>query len=127
MSKRSERNGLNPRFGEEVHCLAAEPHETFLRVSILDSDEGQVREVAFETAVLGRLRPGFRVLPLRNRLGTRIEQCYLFVKISLGQEVHRWQSASEVRAQLDRMHRKASATGGSSHHHERGPQRSFAV
>ena len=79
----------------QVHCLAAEPHETFLRVAVEDEDDD---EVAFETAVLGRLRPGYRVLQLRSRLGTRIELCYLFVRISRGEEDHQWGAmADELR------------------------------
>ena len=72
--------------GETVHCVAAEPHATFLRVSVTERrdragvsnllgegwrDAGQ--EVAYTIAVLGRLRRGYRVLQLRGLLGTRIE------------------------------------------------------
>ena len=71
-------NGLNADFSETFHCVAAEPHATFLRISV--TDRGQ--EVAYETAVLGRLRGGYRVFQLRGPLGTRIELCYLFVHIS---------------------------------------------
>ena len=35
---KSETNGLNPRFGEQVHCLVAEPHETMLRVAACAGD-----------------------------------------------------------------------------------------
>ena len=45
-----------------MHCLASEPEQTFLRVAVLDHTEDEKgTEVAFETAVLGRLRPGYRV------------------------------------------------------------------
>ena len=47
-------NGLNAKYGDTVHCLTAEPHETFVRVSVVDGGQ----EVAYETAVLGRLRRG---------------------------------------------------------------------
>ncbi|EOD23754.1 hypothetical protein EMIHUDRAFT_116213 [Emiliania huxleyi CCMP1516] len=87
--------GLSACFGETVHLLAAEPHETILRVAVLDGEAST--EVAFETAVLGRLRQGYRTLQLRSRRGTRIEMCHLLVRISLGEEPHRWQSASELR------------------------------
>jgi hypothetical protein len=73
-------NGMNAVFDEEVHCLATEPFATFVRVAVLDQD----REVAYATAVLGRLRKGYRVLLLRSPLGTRIELCYLFVRITFG-------------------------------------------
>ena len=51
-----------------MHCLAQCPRETILRVAV---HEGEV-EVAYETAVLGRLRRGYRVLQLRSPHGTRI-------------------------------------------------------
>ena len=73
-------NGMNVAIKRTVHCIAAEPHATFLRVGIADGRE----EVAYETAVLGRLRRGYRVLQLRSQLGTRIELCYLFVRIIFG-------------------------------------------
>ena len=49
-------------------------------------------EVAFETAVVGRLRRGYRVLELRSLFGTRIELCYLFVRVALGSQPHLWPS-----------------------------------
>jgi len=73
------RNGMNAPINKTVHCLAAEPHATFLRVSIADGGQ----EVAYESAVLGRLRSGYRILHLRSTFGTRIELCCLFVKISI--------------------------------------------
>jgi len=72
-------NGMNVAFNETMHCIAAEPHATFLRASVLDG----WHEVAHETTVLGRLRPGYRVLQLRSPSGTRIELSFLFVHISL--------------------------------------------
>lgn len=78
---RVKANGLNAVFAaEKVHCFAAEPHATFLRIEVVDG----VQEVAYETAVLGRLKHGYRVLQMRGPNGTRIELCYLFVKISFG-------------------------------------------
>ena len=41
--------GANVRIGRTVHCLAAEPHATFIRVAVSDCHGGT--EVAFETAV----------------------------------------------------------------------------
>jgi len=70
-------NGLNSSFNAEVHCVSAEPHTTFLRASVIDRGY----EVAYETCVLGRMRHGYRVLLLRSDLGTRIECCYLLVRI----------------------------------------------
>jgi len=75
-------NGLNSHFTTTVHCVAAEPHATFLRVAVID--RGQ--EVAYETVVLGRLRRGYRVLLLRSELGTRIECCYLLVRVERATE-----------------------------------------
>ena len=90
-------NGMNAAFGDEIHCVAAEPHATFLRVSV--TDEGH--EVAYETAVLGRLRHGYRVFQLRSPLGTRIELCYLLVKISFGSLDNLWRSARQACFVLD--------------------------
>lgn len=72
--------GMNAAFGRDgtIHCIAAEPEATFLRVGVVDRGE----EVAYATTVLSRLSPGYRVLPLRSMLGTRIDLCYVFVKIS---------------------------------------------
>ena len=83
---------MNAPFAETVHCVAAEPHATFLRISVADSGQ----EVAYETAVLGRLRPGYRVLQMRGLLGTRIELCYLFVRISFGSEPNLWPTPRQV-------------------------------
>eukprot|EP00966_Prymnesium_polylepis_P289291 6682522-Prymnesium_polylepis.1 len=81
-------SGLNTAFGETVHCVAAEPDTTFLRVAVIN--RGQ--EVAYETTALGRLRMGFRVLQLRGMLGTRIELGYLFVRVTFGTERNLWLS-----------------------------------
>jgi len=88
-------NGMNTAFGETIHCVAAEPHTTFLRIFV--SDGGQ--QVAFESAVLGRLRHGYRVFQLRSLLGTRIELCHLFVKISVGDEPNLWSNPRQIRLQ----------------------------
>ena len=96
VTKAVEGNGLNAAFSQVVNCIAAEPHATILRVSVVDSN-GQ--ELAFETAVLGRLRHGYRVLQLRGMLGTRIELCYLFVKISFGSEPNLWATPRHIRIQ----------------------------
>ena len=85
------KNGLNATFAQTtLHCLASEANETFLRVVALDGKEA----VAYETAVLGRLRRGYRVFQMRSKLGTRIEQCYLLVKISFGSEPNHWLAPS---------------------------------
>ena len=89
----ASKNGLNATFAPKtLHCLAAEPDATFLRVVALDNEQ----EVAYETAVLGRLRRGYRVFQLRCELGTRIEQCYLLVKISFGSEPNQWPTPRQV-------------------------------
>eukprot|EP00966_Prymnesium_polylepis_P294180 6794283-Prymnesium_polylepis.1 len=63
-TKTVQSNGMNAVFGDQMYCTAAEPHMTFLRLSV--SDGG--KEVAYETAVLGRLRRGYRVLQMRGLL-----------------------------------------------------------
>eukprot|EP00966_Prymnesium_polylepis_P334362 7389739-Prymnesium_polylepis.1 len=89
-----ESNGLNAAFGESVHCVAAEPHAAMLRVGVIDGKQ----EVAYETAILGRLRVGYRVLNLRSLLGTRIEICYLLLRISVGlSEVNFWPTPRQLR------------------------------
>jgi len=80
-------NGMNATFGgEEVHCVAAEPNAVFLRLGVMDGRQ----EVACDTVVLGRLRPGYRTLQLRSSLGTRIELAYLLVHVSFSRETHIW-------------------------------------
>ena len=56
-------NGLHASFDDTVHVIAAEPDATFLRVSVLSGK----RELAFEVAVVGRLRRGFRVFQVKCR------------------------------------------------------------
>jgi len=93
VAKSVDRNGLNAVFKKTVHCVASEPHETFLRVSVTDGD----KEVANEIAVLGRLRRGYRVLLLRGPLGTRIELAYLFVHIAFSSERNLWATPRQLR------------------------------
>eukprot|EP00966_Prymnesium_polylepis_P264153 6102543-Prymnesium_polylepis.1 len=57
-------DGINAPFGAKVHCVAAEPHATFIRIGVDNGDQ----EVAYEIAVLGRLRGGYRVLQMRHAL-----------------------------------------------------------
>ena len=95
---------------------AAEPKETFLRLAVAVD----AQELAFETCVLGRVRSGYRVFRLRSALGTRIELCLLFVKITLGTEANRfnrgrWSYGSEAeesrlmgRRSRQTMHRESS-------------------
>ena len=85
---------MNATFGELVHCVAAEPHGVLLRVGVYDGTQ----EVAYEIAVLGRLRGGFRVLQLRSMLGTRIELCHLFVHVEHGTEANVRMTARQVQA-----------------------------
>ena len=85
-------NGMNAVFGEAIHCVAAEPHATFIRVEVIEEEQ----EIAFETAVLGRLRHGYRVLQMRSRLGTRIELCFSLVKIGFGDEAHMAMTSRQV-------------------------------
>ena len=96
-----EKNGFNACFGGElpVHCLAAEPRETLLRVGVWD--HGTL--VAGDTLVLGALRNGYRCIQLRSRLGTHIELCHLFVHVALGEEVNTNASVAELRDQLQQQ------------------------
>ena len=84
---------MNASFGNNLHCVAAEPLATFLRVAV----SSRSREVAFETVVLVRLKRGFRVLQLRSLLGTRIELCYLLVRITFGREPNLWITPRQAR------------------------------
>ena len=86
--------GLNTAFGQTFHCVAAEPNATILYVSVSDCG----REVAYETAVLGKLWRGWHILNLRSLHGTRIELCFMFVRISLGSEDHATHSPRQARA-----------------------------
>lgn len=85
--------GMCANFGRTIHCVAAEPYATFVRFDVSDGRQ----ELAYESAVLGRLRRGYRVLQLRGghdgqgkMLGTRIEICYLFIRITVGSEHNLW-------------------------------------
>ena len=86
-------NGLRAEFGEKIFCVAAEPHATFLRISVFDV----TYEAAYATCVLGRLKRGYRVLQMRSKFGTRIELCYLFVRVQIGSMRNLWPSARQVR------------------------------
>jgi hypothetical protein len=55
------KNGLNAPFNRLVHCVAAEPRATFLRIAVTSG----MQEVAYEVGVLARLRCGYRVFQLR--------------------------------------------------------------
>mmetsp|Transcript_14795 Transcript_14795/g.39537 ORF Transcript_14795/g.39537 Transcript_14795/m.39537 type:complete len:1181 (+) Transcript_14795:3770-7312(+) len=91
-------NGMNAEFGDVVHCVVAEPHAVFLHVTVIDHLRRS--EVAYTSAVLGRLRHGYRVLCLRSMLGTRIELCCLFVHVSVGCEESVWATPRHQRHQL---------------------------
>jgi len=92
-----EHNGLNAYFGTTVRCLATEPDATVVRIAVRDRGE----EVAYETCMLARLRGGYRVFRLRDpKLGTRIDLCFVFVRISFGSEVNDWPTAAEVRRRV---------------------------
>jgi len=96
-------NGMNATFDDTVHCVAAEPNAAFLRFGVMDGR----KEVAFGSVVLGRLRGGYRTLPLRGVLGTRIECCYLFVHISFGSLPNKWATPSQLKV-ASHEHRKKS-------------------
>mmetsp|Transcript_15402 Transcript_15402/g.46245 ORF Transcript_15402/g.46245 Transcript_15402/m.46245 type:complete len:545 (-) Transcript_15402:93-1727(-) len=87
-------DGMNVSIDSTVHCIAAEPHSTFVRIGV--SDRGE--EVAFEVAVLGRLRCGYRVLLMRGAWhGTRIELCYIFIHVTVGSEPNLWPTHRQQR------------------------------
>ena len=86
-------DGVNVAFDETVHCVAAEPRETIIRASV--TENGQM--IAYETAVLGRFRHGYRILQLRGPLGTRIELCYLLIQVTFGEELNKWATPRQVR------------------------------
>jgi len=112
-------NGINTTFGESiiVYCITAEPHATILRVSVTDHGV----EVAYETALIGRLRCGFRVLQLRGKLGTRIELCFLFVRISRSSEINTRGTPQDLelqlhkhRSRIDELEAQVALTAGAS-------------
>jgi hypothetical protein len=94
-----DNNGLNPRFpqeGRDVHCLASEADYTIVRIVV--NDDGQ--EAAYETAVLGTLRPGVRCFHLRSaETGTRIEMCTLLAEIEIGEEPYALASLEALKDQ----------------------------
>ena len=57
--------------------------------------------VAYETLVLGVPRPGYRAVQLRSPKGTRIELCYLFLHVALGDEPNTAATTDELREQLE--------------------------
>jgi len=85
---------MNAAIGTTIHCVAAEPYATFMRIGLTD---GGQEEVAYEIACVGRLRRGYRILQLRGTLGTRIELSCIFVRLSCGVEPNLWLSARHVR------------------------------
>jgi hypothetical protein len=89
-SEQVDGNGFNAVFDETFHCLAAEPRETILRIAVWDHG----RMVAYETAVLSTLRGGYRSLQLRDHHGTKIELCFVAVRVDLGSVPH-WSAASK--------------------------------
>jgi len=93
------KNGLNAPFNRLVHCVAAEPRATFLRIAVTSG----MQEVAYEVGVLARLRCGYRVFQLRSLLGTRIELAYLLVRIETGSEPNHWASWRQQALQLQKF------------------------
>jgi len=93
LSLPAQSNGMHATFHEKIHFVAAEPHATFLRVNLTDGGQ----EVAYETAVLGRLARGYRVFRLRGQYGTRLELCFLFVRITFEVEANLWVSPRQAK------------------------------
>ncbi len=65
-------------------------------------------QAAFETVVLGLLRPGYRILPLRSKHGTRIRLCSLLVHIELADELNLY---AERRDLIDAVRRQQAELG----------------
>ena len=61
-------------------------------------------EVAFETVVLGILRPGYRCLHLRSLRGTRIQLCALLVHIDIGTEVNLFAEKAQLKSLIVEQH-----------------------
>jgi len=80
-------------FGQKLHLVAAEPESTFVRLAVSDARQ----DVAFAVAMLGRLCRGYRIFQLRSPLGTRIELCYLLVRVTVGSELNLWLSPRQMR------------------------------
>ena len=89
-------DGLHPHFDMTVHCVAAEPKETMLRIGVQDltynpslQDEADARtahhsqDCAYEVCILEALRPGYRSLPLRSRSGCFMDMCCLYIHVSI--------------------------------------------
>ncbi len=68
-----------------------------MRLRVFDKEQ----EVAFETALLGALRPGYRCFEMRSRNGTKIELCKLLVHIDVGYLVDTQKEQMEVDAESD--------------------------
>jgi len=90
-----DQNGMNAKIVSEVHCVAAEPHATFLHIAVTQGRQ----QVAYASAVLGRLRRGYRIFQMRSNLGTRIELCYLFVRIRISSVHNLWATPRQLRIQ----------------------------
>ena len=108
----AEGNGLNPTFDETFHCLAAEPHQTILRVVV--EDEGRL--VAYETAMLGSLRCGYRCLHLRSPSGTQIDSCCLLLHISVSTEPNTYGTVDELRSRVQSQRSRISQQSRDIHH-----------
>jgi len=112
-------NGMNPHFDKKMHLVAAEPDATFVHIALSD---GGV-DVAFEAAVLGRLGYGFRVFRMRSLLGTRIQLCVLFVRISFGRVLNMWETPRQLRIQSAMMEARLDEVQGSDS--RRGTQETY--
>ena len=94
----AEDNGFNANFARLntlVHCFASEPRYTILKLALLDEDD---KEVAYETAVLDVLRPGYRCFHLRSpSTGMRIGLAAVFVHLEIGDEPNGLAQLRELR------------------------------
>ena len=72
-----EGNGMNAAFDQTVHCIAAEPEATFIRVSAHD---GNRQEVAYETANSMSTRPAYATHAYTHTNGIPVSHTYRGVR-----------------------------------------------
>ena len=88
--------GFYTQVEHTLHCIAAEPECTLLRVSVHDGDS----LAAYAVAVLSQLRPGYRCFRLSTPLGVPIELACLFVHIEVSKETNVWAGADTFGPEL---------------------------
>lgn len=81
-------NGLNPSWAdEEFRCACYTPEQSFIKLSVYNCRKQVMRQgskqlLAYEAALVGALRPGYRAVQLRcPNGGSPIESCTLLVHV----------------------------------------------